>query len=1671
MEAKEEQTLSKQEKTISLFEFIKELNKLKQKLVLNVKNYPWYFFISDIPVFSEYVKISYRDCVMEEDETADDLLLSIRKPDFEQCPSPEVLFADWIDSGWDDFHEEVEVLDVRNDFLGDIEESSADEKSAERFEDNAERVAAYQAWKVQRNAWVVRQHRIEEIRKLFTDLYQLYFELQREAETEEMIVANGMLRDAKTPEIMHPVLTHRVKLEYDALENVISIHDTESPSELYSSLFQVMEDINLDAINQLNDDLRANDYHPLDRNNTPDFLKTLVRQLSSDSVFSVEGIPEGWSKKNRILLYLEPCFIVRKRLDGTPKAIEKIIENIQQTGFVPAPIVDIVSGGKYDLPEDKGEDSIEEQLAAVGGESIDVLLSKEANKEQLEIAHRIEQYNAVLVQGPPGTGKTHTIANLMGHFLAQGKSVLVTSHTKKALGVLKEKVATGLQNLCVSILDDSNSDMERSVDTITDYMSKTTSYEVQREMNQLNGERKEIIHQLATVRRKIYTILNQECSCIVYNGEEISPSKAAAFVFAHKDDLSYIPGKVRPDTPLPLTYNQLEELYRSNRLVSEADETELLTDLPKPEDMIPSEKFEAIQHELHSIREQIIQIEKNQQWKIVHPSLENTIEIEEGNKTYHICGSSKETLQELLEFVREFSTMDSWGKAAVVDGKNGGSYRHRWEVLIEQIEATCKYAEACLEEQFGIEICFTQPDSASELKEAFEELKVILKPNGKIPAFTRMFHKDYVIAHESVTINGKLAQSEDDCSRILHAIELKELRQKCAAYWNELLASQGAPKFLELDAAFPERNACKWIPRINKYLDWYQEDYAKLKEKMLAAGVKSEQVFDIDMLDSDVSVISKILDGIQNILPKLCEVCLLILDEDERTSFLQGARKLLLSDKRAGSTHCLELAQAITDGDVQKYRSALVSLEEMYEKYALQRKRMEMLSILKQIAPQWADAIQNRDGIHGNDTVPENIEAAWKWKQLSAKIDEITKEPYESLQQDSMRLSKEYRTITAEYAEKCGWYHLLRKTEADIDIKQALQGWKQTVKRIGKGTGKSAPALKAKARELMTKCQTAVPCWIMTVNRALESLNPRENKFDIVIIDEASQSDISSLAILYMGKKLIIVGDDKQVSPMAVGTDLDKMDALGQMYLHDKIPNAHLYNAKTSIYDIAATTFQPLMLREHFRCVPDIIGFCNMLSYDYKIKPLREASSSALIPAVVNYRVTDGQRLDHLKTNPKEADTIVALMKACMEQDEYRGKTFGVISLLGDNQVKEIQRKIEEEINAKDILSRKILCGNSANFQGDERDVIFLSLVDSNSGTGPLAMVGFGVDDATRKRYNVAVSRAKDQLWVVHSLDAANDLKSGDMRKRLIDYVANPHALAVQHAEIEQHAESPFEEAVATYLSDRGYHLVQQWKVGAYRLDMVAQCGHKKVAIECDGERWHSGEEKIREDMERQTILERLGWKFIRIRGSEYYRAPEEAMEQVVSQLTALGIEPETREESNMSESFKPELLERVKIRAAQIMEEESEEDNTVDMEAIRFALDEKALLHNFDKEKVTFVQTRNTATDTLKPKSRPSSKSEKKLKSKLKAEAAKDEPYQLEIPGLHRPSDDILTFLQQQNIRYIDKRQQGGALWIVGGHELDAMMDEVKDMGFFFHFKRGGGNLTKGKDGWWYKS
>ena len=273
---------------------------------------------------------------------------------------------------------------------------------------------------------------------------------------------------------------------------------------------------------------------------------------------------------------------------------------------------------------------------------------------------------------------------------------------------------------------------------------------------------------------------------------------------------------------------------------------------------------------------------------------------------------------------------------------------------------------------------------------------------------------------------------------------------------------------------------------------------------------------------------------------------------------------------------------------------------------------------------------------------------------------------------------------------------------------------------------------------------------------------------------------------------------------------------------------------------------------------------------------------------------------------------------------------------------------------------------------------------------------------------------------------------------------------------------------------------------------MVAVCGKKTVAIECDGERYHSGEAKVREDMERQTILERLGWRFIRIRGSEYFRNPEKAIERVVSELSTYGIAPEASEvvPENTGSNF--ELLERVKSCAARILLD-TQGENAVDIDTIAAALDPKSIVPEHVSRpditpkpvKVSLGEVKTIQETPKTPKESESSpqvtiKDEVKIRSKEKSIPAQVQkqpkqtsPKQQVIPGMESAMssvDDVIALLKRKSIPYVDKRSKNGALWILGGKELAETVKECRNLGVKFIYKEDGGKATKGKPGWWAK-
>jgi very-short-patch-repair endonuclease len=460
--------------------------------------------------------------------------------------------------------------------------------------------------------------------------------------------------------------------------------------------------------------------------------------------------------------------------------------------------------------------------------------------------------------------------------------------------------------------------------------------------------------------------------------------------------------------------------------------------------------------------------------------------------------------------------------------------------------------------------------------------------------------------------------------------------------------------------------------------------------------------------------------------------------------------------------------------------------------------------------------------------------------------------------------------------------------------------------------------------------RTAVPVWVMPLTRVVESFAPEPGLFDVVIIDEASQSSVLELLAFYLGKRVVVVGDHEQVSPDAVGQRQEEVKHLIDEYLAG-IPNYHLYDGLYSVYDVAMASFGgAICLREHFRCVPEIIQFSNYLSYQGQIKPLRDATGLQVVPHTIAHRVNG--KLTGRKTNETEAMEIAALITAAIEQPEYENKTFGVISLVGDEQAYRIDEILRSKVSPAVYESRRIMCGNSAQFQGDERDVMFLSMVDA-SDDGPLSL---RTQPMFQKRFNVAASRAKDQMWLVYSLNPDVDLKPDDLRRRLIAHAIDPLELTRRMEAAEVKAESEFERQVIRRLVSAGYRVRPQWRVGYYRIDMVVMGTRAKLAVECDGDRFHSLD-RLQDDMLRQAILERLGWTFVRIRGSEFFRTPDTAIKGVFEAIERLEIEKLGNDGETVADSRRDtKLIDRLRVRAAELIRQwklERDEQSNEDLE------------------------------------------------------------------------------------------------------------------------------------------
>jgi len=420
------------------------------------------------------------------------------------------------------------------------------------------------------------------------------------------------------------------------------------------------------------------------------------------------------------------------------------------------------------------------------------------------------------------------------------------------------------------------------------------------------------------------------------------------------------------------------------------------------------------------------------------------------------------------------------------------------------------------------------------------------------------------------------------------------------------------------------------------------------------------------------------------------------------------------------------------------------------------------------------------------------------------------------------------------------------------------------------------------------------PCLMMSPLAVSTFLDNTELIFDLVIFDEASQvRPHDAICAIYRGKQLVVGGDPRQLPPTDFFNRTDDAD--------DPATDETSMASYESLLDVCLSRgFMRKWLRWHYRSRREsLIAFSNRYFYENRLITFPSADE-ATGPAINFVKVTDGRFKDGI--NPIEAKQLANLV---MEHARNTPKlSLGVIAFSQRQQERildelEVLRRQNSAFESffDENLEEPFFVKNLENVQGDERDVIQLSVGYGPDEAGKVAM-RFGPlnQQGGERRLNVAVTRARRAMTVVSSMTAADiDLSRGrsegaKVLRAFLDYAARgPIALNDPSDNVQRENESPFEQEVGDELIRRGLTIQRQVGCGGYRIDLAItdsqQSGKYLLGVECDGATYHSAATARDRDRLRQAVLEGLGWRLVRVWSSDWIRDREKQVKRILAAL------------------------------------------------------------------------------------------------------------------------------------------------------------------------------------------
>ena len=1093
------------------------------------------------------------------------------------------------------------------------------------------------------------------------------------------------------------------------------------------------------------------------------------------------------------------------------------------------------------------------------------------NHEQVTIVEQLERSNGITVQGPPGTGKTHTIANIVCHYLATGRKVLVTSKGEQALEVLQSKIPEEVRPLTVALISGDREGMRQfqsSIEAIIHNVSQLNPEVSRSEIVRILSAIDRAHSELATIDKRVDDIALLQLSDVEVDGVTMRAQKMAELVIYGNSRYSWFDDSLSlssEHTP-PATAIEVGQAREARRRLG-ADLPYASANVPSSTALLPTVEVELLHNVLVSMRE----IEEAETKGDLLSLRAATPEVLEEARKLLVAVEVADVLTLELEQMGEAWTFELRKKCRQSDFV---SERKALEALFDEIEILVQARADFLIRPVGVvDVAIGLP----KFREALSRASETGKPFGAF-AFGARDIKAHI---GSVTVAGLAPNTTDDWRHVFNYVKLHDRVLSFSTRWNQ---------FAQLLSIPMANGGVQALRAIELMIVAARKAHLLATHHDTLLPLIAERVFmkaPVTLIHGTHADLLKVKEHLRAHLTRadLAKAATMLATLKEK---LAGATGQISDDLRSFTDKTLGGRQFSSERVVARYAELLSEVRRIeslagdIQTVINFSKVLELAGAVKLAARVTHSPI----GSTGEDTVlPINWREAWNWARVKSHLGKIeARDELLALASRRRDLEGGLAKLYANMVSKSAW--LATKIGASPMVLSALETYKTAVRRIGQGTGPNATRHRRDAQRAMQNAQGAVPCWIMSHNKVSETLPAILGSFDLVVVDEASQSDLWALPAVLRGKKILVVGDDKQVSPDGSFIAATHIQTLKNRFLTDQ-PYADVLTPEKSLYDIASTVFaaQKVMLREHFRCVPAIIAYSNQF-YDGFMQPLRIPKDSERIdPPLVDIYVPSGYR-DKKDINLPEAEFIAEEIQAILQDKKFANRTLGVVSLLGPDQAKHIDTLVRSRCDAVELMQRRFECGDARVFQGSERDIMFLSLVVDPKNSRAIS------GNTAEQRFNVAGSRARDRMYLVRSVKSS-DLSHLDLRSGLLSHFSKPmEGSYEENKNLIQLCESGFEKQVYTALVDKGYRVIPQVKAGSFRIDMVVEGENdSRLAIECDGDEFH-GPDRWAADMSRQRVLERAGWTFWRCFASTWSLRKDEVLEELLQRLSVMGIEP-----------------------------------------------------------------------------------------------------------------------------------------------------------------------------------